>query len=1239
VIRLPQGRWPRRLAIVAVGLLVVWALAWAAVPPLVRWQAEKQLSAQLGRAVTIAGVAFRPWSLELDVTGLAIAAAPGAPAGAPPLAAFDRLHVDASIASLLRLVPVVEAAELDGLRVHLSRTDAGRWDIDDLLARFAPTPQAEPPGEPARFSLHNLQLRGATLVFDDRPVGRTHRVEALTLSLPFLSNRPSDIAVRVEPRLAFRANGAAFDTGAQATPFARDHAATVKIDVRDLDLAPYLGYLPASLPVRLRQGRIGAAVTLQFAQPGAVPELRIAGQLRADQVAVDERGGAPLVAWRALQLDLADVQPLARRLAFGTLRIEGAVADLARDATGRLPWDRMRAATPPRAAAPPADAAPPAAAWQLRLARLELADAQLRWQDASVQPAAALALAGLGVQVDGIAWPMEAPAPFSASAELRAGPRAAGTLKLAGRASDRSAQVQATLDALPLDAVAPYLAQVVVPRVEGQLAATASVDWSAAADAPRLAVAVEAARLDGLKLSEGRAAPALAWRSLAVGGVAVDLPARRVSVAQLRLDAPNLRIERGAQGPWNLERWRVAGPPASASASASAPAPAPAPAGRAGPAAEAAPPWSVRLQSLAVDGGALQLADGRVAPEGGSAPLTAAASGLKLGLRNLAWPTPPGAAPAKLDLALRVAAGGAAARDAGLLEWRGELLPEPLLLRGRLRAERLPLHLAAPYAMQAIADAPAVALVRAEGGYTGSLLVRGTPAGLEVQAAGDALVGGVALHARPDAAAGLTASDELLSWQALTVKALKVDVKPGDKPRIDLGEVVLADFFSRLVITEQGRFNLRDVAARPAAGAASAPALAPAAAAASAPAGPRELPVVVAVGGVQLRNGRIDFSDRFVRPNYSADLTGLNGSLGAFRSDRPETAALALRGRAAGTADLEIRGALNPATAPLALDIRAKATDLELAPLSPYAGRYAGYGIERGKLTMEVAYRIGADGRLDASNRVLLNQLTFGEKIESTEATKLPVLLAVALLKDRNGVIDIDLPISGSINDPQFSVFGIVLKVIGNLLVKAITAPFSLLFGGSGPDLSVVAFEPGTARIAGDGAAALDKVAKALADRPALKMTVTGAADPQSERDAFQRATLEARIAAERRRAALRAGAAADATLPPAVPEERERIVRELYRTTDIPAKPRNALGFVRDIPPAEMEALLRGRTLVTADAMRELALQRGLAVRDALVAKGLPAERLFLAAPKLRASGEDDAVWSPRVQLELSQR
>jgi hypothetical protein len=397
----------------------------------------------------------------------------------------------------------------------------------------------------------------------------------------------------------------------------------------------------------------------------------------------------------------------------------------------------------------------------------------------------------------------------------------------------------------------------------------------------------------------------------------------------------------------------------------------------------------------------------------------------------------------------------------------------------------------------------------------------------------------------------------------------------------------------------------------------------------------------VNIGGIKLVDGRVDYTDHFVKPNYSAALTELNGSLGAFSSTTRDMAALQLHGRAEGTAILDISGQVNPLARPLALAIQAKATDLELAPLSPYAGKYAGYAIERGKLSMDVAYKVDADGKLEARNRVILNQLTFGNAIDSPTATKLPVRLAVALLKDRNGVIDINLPISGSINDPEFSVGGIVVRLIVNLLVKAVSSPFALLAGGgggNGPDLSAIEFRPGTAVLTDASAASLDKVASALKDRPSLQLTITGSADPQAEHDAWQRETIEAQLRAMARDDALRGGApgsaASDtvATLPAAT---RSALLKTLYKQTRLPDKPRNLVGMAKDLPDAEMEEMLRRNVQVNDEAMRQEALARAIAVRDALVAKGISSDRVFLAAPNLHAAGTD--AWTPRATLALA--
>jgi hypothetical protein len=493
-----------------------------------------------------------------------------------------------------------------------------------------------------------------------------------------------------------------------------------------------------------------------------------------------------------------------------------------------------------------------------------------------------------------------------------------------------------------------------------------------------------------------------------------------------------------------------------------------------------------------------------------------------------------------------------------------------------------------------------------------------------------------------------TAPDELLGWQSLSLKGLKFALKPGSTPRLDVGQVELDDLFARVLVTEQGRLNLQDIgggdasAAAPG-GAASAPASAPVdAASAAAPAASAPLPIVVNVGGIRLVNARVDYTDHFVRPNYSAALTELNGSLGAFSSVTRDMAALQLHGRAEGTAILDISGQVNPLAHPLALDIEAKATDLELAPLSPYAGKYAGYAIERGKLSMDVAYRIAADGQLEARNQVILNQLTFGNAIDSPTATRLPVRLAVALLKDRNGVIDINLPISGSVNDPQFSVGGIVVKLLVNLLVKAVTSPFSLLSGGGGggsgggPDMSAIEFKPGTAIVTDASAASLDKVAAALADHPALQMTITGSADAQAERADWQRESVEAQLRTMARDDALRSGAPASAPAPVTLaPAARSVLLKTLYGKTRLPDKPRNLVGMAKDLPDADMEERLRKNVAVSDETMRQQALARAIAVRDALIAKGISSDRLFLAAPSLHAA--DANAWTPRATLVLA--
>ena len=1256
-----KGKWMRRLSIAVATVLGLWIVTWLVVPPLVKWQAPKQLSSVLGREVTLGGVDFHPWALEVVLHDLAVAAAPAASgAAAPSTSAVPLLHVtrvraNVALSSIFRRAPVIEAIDVDQARIALARTAPGHYDIDDLIRRFAPKPDAKP-SEPARFALYNLQVHDLGLVFDDRPARHVHRIEQFELSLPFLSNLPANVDITVQPHLAFRLNGAPFDSAAQATPFAATDHGTLKLTLSDLDVRPYLGYLPDSLPLRLTGGALSADLALAFMQPSqGATSLSLKGWVAARDVAADSTRGQLLLAWKQVRVGLADVQPLAHKLVFDTVRLEGVQWHLDRDASGTVdPFGEGASARPAAAPAKAASAAsaPASAAealpWDLRIAALSIADSRITWRDASTKPAAALVLDGLALDAKSIAWPATAPATFTASAHVAtaaaSGASAAGSGRLAleGKASTTDAQVAITLSDLPLQAFAPYLAQALVPRVDGQLGAKASLTWSGKADAPALKIALAEASLDALRVQLPGAAPAASWERLAVADLQLDVNARTVTLGSVRLAHPSVAVARDAAGQFDAAHWLRA------SDAASAPAPAPA----AAASSAALPPWHVQVRSASLEDGLVQFSDASLHPEQHLPPLRAELRQLRLDVKDFSWFGDHPVAPAQVTLGARIGRPSKSGKPAnpargGELAWKGTLGASPLEARGDLRIARFPVALVTPW----VADKLPVALLRAEAGYTGHVDLQSAPAGLSVATTGDALLGDVHLTtlsaARPGAAASAPAvaggpADELIGWESLSLKGVKFAMKPQAKPRLDIGQVELDDLFARVLVTEQGRLNLQDIGGNDAAAAPPDAASAPAAvASAPATASSAPLPIDIAIGGIKLVNARVDYADHFVKPNYSAALTDLNGSLGAFSTLARDMAPLQLHGRAEGTAILDIDGQVNPLARPLALDIHAKATDLELAPLTPYAGKYAGYAIERGKLSMDVAYKIDAEGHLEASNRVVLNQLTFGDPIASPDATKLPVRLAIALLKDRNGVIDINLPISGSLNDPQFSVGGIVVKLIGNLLLKAVTSPFSLIAGaggGGGPDLSAVEFKPGTATLTDASVAGLDKVAKALADRPALQMTITGSADPQAERADWQREQVESQLRTMARDDALHAGLPASAaTSAPAAlaPATRSALLKKLYGQTRLPDKPRNVVGLAKDLPDAEMEAMLSRNVPVNDEAMRQQALARAIAVRDALVARGISSDRLFLAAPSLHAAAGD--AWTPRASLSLA--
>ncbi|WP_288486551.1 DUF748 domain-containing protein [uncultured Acidovorax sp.] len=1236
ITRLRQSRWFKPATRALAALLGVWALSWLSVPALVKGPLERLASEQLGRTVTVGSLDFKPWSLELTLRDIAVAGAKGIEG--PAQLTIGRVYVDAELQSLLRLAPVVDAFTVESPALRITHLGQGRYDVDDVIAKLtAPKDEAEkvPSTEPARLALYNLLLQGGRVDFTDNALGKTHSVQDLLLSVPFISTLSDKKDVRVEPRLAFTLEGSRFDSSAQSTPFAQTRHADAHIRWDDLDLAPYLGYLPASLPIQLKAATLDVDVKLAFEQTPRLA-VKLSGQVQTRDVKMTDREGQDLLAFERLTVDMADVRPLEQVVDLAQVELLKPVLHAQRDAAGRLNLAQLAGgpapASPPKeAASQPAKPSTKAAApWAVSVARASVRDGTVHWADQTTQPAAALQARSLGLELTGLALPLQKPVAFKGDFVLPAvaaqgAPE--GKLAFEGEATTQNAQVQITTEALALQLAAPYVAQYLEPTVAGQLTGTLGVQWQAPPadkNATGLTVTAGPLALDQLALRQGNK-PLVSLSKLEVKGLQVPVDERTVTVESLALNTPTLAVERGSDGRWMFERWAKAQAQTPTEASETT---------AAKTATDA--PWVVRVGELALQDGTIGFAD-NAQPR----PVALEVSALDVSAKNLATNS---GKPGAFTLSARAAAGKgnakSAAGAAGKIDYQGTLALQPLATQGKLDATRVPMHGLDGYLAQQLA----IELLRADVGFRGQVAFAQSDKGASLKLAGDAAI--EELKANSTAASTpmteAQVGEELLAWKSLNLRGLNVATAPGTAPKVQVGETSLQDFFARITINEAGRINLRDIVkgepqtppAPAATAAASAPA--PAASAASAPqpvqtAARDPLAPVVQFGPMSLVNGKVLFSDFFIKPNYSADLTELTGKLGAFSSEapgsEPQLAALELLGRAEGSASLEVTGQLNPLAQPLALDIAGKVRDLDLPPLSPYSVKYAGHGIERGKLSVDVAYKVLPNGQLTASNRIVLNQLTFGEPVAGAP-NSLPVRLAAALLADRRGVIDLDLPISGSLNDPQFRIGPVIGKIILNLIGKALTSPFSLLasaFGG-GEEMSSVAFAPGSATLSPEAQQNLGKVAKALVDRPALKLTVTGTANLEAEREGLQRERLQQLVRAEKRRAQ------PDGT-EPVTADEYPALLKAAYGRANIP-KPRNLVGIAKDLTVPEMEALLMANQPATEAMAAELAAQRGHAIQSYLAAQKLPAERLFLAAPK---TGSQVPKGAPQAELSLA--
>ncbi|GAB1044793.1 MAG: DUF748 domain-containing protein [Shewanella algae] len=365
------------------------------------------------------------------------------------------------------------------------------------------------------------------------------------------------------------------------------------------------------------------------------------------------------------------------------------------------------------------------------------------------------------------------------------------------------------------------------------------------------------------------------------------------------------------------------------------------------------------------------------------------------------------------------------------------------------------------------------------------------------------------------------AFEPLLKWQNMAIDAMSFDSEANS---LKISNILLEQPYAKVMITEDQRTNIGELIRAEPPGDNSAAqsqtkqsqAEAPQQTAAKEKINTKasaDKALKLDIGSIAINNGSAYFADNSLTPNFASGIEALEGKISQLSSTPGTKASVDIKGKIDKYAPVTLRGEVNPLLEKPYLDLDLVFKSVELTSVNPYSGTYAGYYIDKGQLSLALNYQL-EDNQLKGDNHLVIDQLKLGKPSDSDLATSLPITLAIALLQDRHGVIDLGLQVSGDLDSPSFSFGSIVMTAITNVITKAVTAPFSLLAGlvGSDEELNLVAFQPGIATLDADAEDKLSKLAKALDDRPKLQLSIEGSVALREDSEALAEQKLQLQL-------------------------------------------------------------------------------------------------------------------------------
>jgi len=1192
---------------VVVALLLYTLVGFFAVPPVLKYFLTNKLTETMHREVGVDNVRVNPYVLSVKINGFTIKKR-----DVPEVfLSIDELYGNFQILSLFKWGVVLKEIRLTTPKVLVNRNMDGSYNFSDLIEEFASKPEPSPengkdsPPKKTDFSLNNIQIQNGSIDFFDGPKGIRHAVREINVSIPFFSNFLYYVDTYVQPVLEANVNGTAVSLGGKTKPFKDSFETSFDIDIRKFDIPFYLEYVPFQRNFDVRSATLDTQGIITYTQyKDRAPTLAFTGRVAFDTIDVGDLAGKPILRLPLLEFSIASAELNSREVRFSSILVQSPELTLERDGEGRI---NLASLLPDRGAGEPEgkgkeeaekkegeETEKKEAGVTIEAFTIRVANGTVHFTDASGATPFRSTLAPVDIEVEHFSNADQEKSAFMLSLTSES----KETVKINGEfaVSPPSSEGGVELGEIRPAKYSPYFADRVLFDVEEgvfDLSTRYTVTGSGQD---------QAINLSGLKLAlrslrlrkRGEQADFLTIPALDLQDTVLDLSGKRLAIGEFTSRKGVVLVKRPSGESWNLS---TLVPPGQADEKDAQP--------EEETGTESGNPWRAVLQKVRLDGYSVKMEDASV-----SDPVTLTAGRIAFRGSNLS--TGPGEkGRASISFTLNENGSFAAEGDVGI---------DPAFARLKIAGKALDIVPLQPYFTGKVNVVVRSGAVFADG----TLSIASTEdGGLESAYTGEASL-------KEFASVDKEKAEDFLNFASLDLTGMDVGVAPSGT-HVDIARVGLTDFYSRFIIYNEGGLNVRRVfkwkSGEGAEGEAEEEqAKAPAAHAKA------------TVEQVIFQGGTIHFSDYFIEPDFTAKMLDVGGEISGLSSEEGQQAEVNLKGKMGNLAPLVISGKVNPFPDTLFVDLKVTFNDVDLVSLTPYSGKYAGYTIQKGKLSLDLHYLI-VKRELDSQHRVFLDQLTLGDHVDSPEATKLPVKLAIALLKDRKGEIELNLPVTGNLSDPKFRVSGVIFKILKNILVKAATSPFALLgaIAGSGEELSYLEFEYGSAAIPSPGEEKLAGLAKVLFERPALKMEIEGHVDLEKDGEELRTILFQRKLKAQKLKdmgGKGKAGIAVDNVV--ITPEEYPKYLKKAYKAEKFP-KPKTFIGIAKSLPDPEMEKLMIKHIEVTKDDLRLLALQRAQNVSDTLQTKGkIEGKRLFLIEPASLQPEKKEKLKGSRVNFRI---